>query len=97
MGTSTGIALPRTSIGNFARLGTNISCAPVVTRTDGYGLGFPDIRCWGRDFTTVLEVAHVRSTDRNCMILLSLYFIICVPNKKESSAETLHPPPDFTY
>jgi hypothetical protein len=40
-------------------------------RTTGYLLGFPAIRCWGGDFTTVLEVAYVRSTDRNCMIFLS--------------------------
>jgi hypothetical protein len=37
----------------------------------GYLLGFPAIRCWGGDFTTVLEVAYVRSTDRNYMIFLS--------------------------
>jgi hypothetical protein len=42
-----------------------------VPRTNGYLLGFPAIRCWGGDFTTVLEVAYVRSTDRNCMIFLS--------------------------
>jgi hypothetical protein len=85
-------------------LGGGEELTKVQARTAGYGLGFPVIRCGGGDFTTVLEVAYVRSTDRNCMIFLSYYYyLLRIKKKKLSKHYTSRPlyiparPPDFNY